>query len=1073
MFPSGRQLSQIRARRARRALLISAGTAVGATLTLLDTHAAKAGAVSLTGSDSIGSSSFNSSGNWSNGLAPSSANDYSVNNFNLRTPTDSGNTAYTFAGNSLTLLGGSGTLLVKGNSTDTVIVNNLTIGNATTGGIVLGSGNAFTFTLAGNGITLGAAGGTLNANLAAAGIIVSENITGNGPLTVTNGLTELLGSNSYGNTTISTNTTLQIGNGGAGASLSGTGSILDNGTLVFDSSGNLTQETNFGTMSASSGGNLTQNGAGTLVLNAANSYHGNTTVNSGTLSLAATGTNAAVSSSSALVLGGGTLSDSGVSTGNQTFSGLTVNSGGSAVTTASGIGHTLALGAISRNTGGTVDFTPFATTGSGSITTSTANANPSGGQPTILGGWAVYGTTAGTPTTWAVSGATGTNPITGLSSFNSSAALASGSDADAPAGTDTAGSAGTSLTINSLRFNGSSGPTTIAVGGNSSSSAFTIATGGILETSAVGNNAVAIASGGSGGTNTLTSGNTQDLIVNQYNTANNLTISLPITGSIAVTESGPGTLVLSSGSNSYSNGTIVNGGVVSVSADANLGTAPSTPTTNITLNGGTLQLNTLVETTFNGNRSVNLGAAGGTINIPNATTSGNLSLGTEVAPIYKGNIAGTGALTISGGGGTNTASAPYLLVLNDSGNTSYGGTTTVNNATVVPTAAGGSSANLLPAGTVLNIVNHGIFGLNGGTVSTQTLAGLTGDSTTQLTNIAGSGLATYTVNTAAGTSYAYDGVIAPETVLLRGGSAPIAIVKTGPGTQILTNGSNSLAGNVIVSAGTLLVNNGTTGSAAGTGNISVSPAVAGTANYSGARFGGNGTVTGTVTLASSTTATLGGIIVAGANDSTIGTLSSGNQTWGGGAAYEWKIANAGTSAAWGSGNSTSGSWDDVKMSGLSIASGGSNQPFTIALDSLSSPSGSGNFSWIIAQTTSAPTGLSGAAAPPGANLLTLTPTGSAATGSPSSYAVFALDTSGFGNGFSLNGGDTNNFSLEFISNGGNGENLVLDYNSAPEPGAGLLALAGGLPMLLARRRRAAPNGLRTICNSRTRIEDLP
>src|SRR5439155_9669231 len=102
--------------------------------------------------------------------------------------------------------------------------------------------------------------------------------------------------------------------------------------------------------------------------------------------------------------------------------------------------------------------------------------------------------------------------------------------------------------------------------------------GGILETSNVGNNAVTI-----GGTSNLTSGNGQDLVVLQNNTAGTMTISAPVSGSIAVTKAGAGTLVLS-GTNTFTGGLKLNAGTVSYSADANLGAASGA----ITFNGGTL-----------------------------------------------------------------------------------------------------------------------------------------------------------------------------------------------------------------------------------------------------------------------------------------------------------------------------------------------------------------------------------------------------------------------------------------------------------------------------------------------------
>ena len=265
--------------------------------------------------------------------------------------------------------------------------------------------------------------------------------------------------------------------------------------------------------------------------------------------------------------------------------------------------------------------------------------------------------------------------------------------------------------------------------------------------------------------------------------------------------------------------------------------------------------------------------------------------------------------------------------------------------------------------------------------------------------------------------------------------------------------SNTYAGTTTVSTGTLRINGGSLASGSA---VTVS---AGASNYAGGRLGGNGTVSGTVSLTGNATAKLGGVIAAGADDSTIGTLTTGNETWNGGSVYDWKIKTAGTNASFGTGNSATGSWDSLKMSGLSLSNAGaSNAPITISLDSLSpSPSGSGTYSWVIGNSTTAVSGFSSTYAGTayrGQNLLTHTLDG-ASSGTGVS-AAFALDTSGFGTGgFTLNSANSNNFSLEFISNGASGDYLVLDYNTAPEPGTAMLVLGGALPMLMRRRRRTA------------------
>jgi autotransporter-associated beta strand protein len=127
-----------------------------------------------------------------------------------------------------------------------------------------------------------------------------------GSLTKTgSGTLILAGNNTYtGATTISTGT-LQIGNGGATGSLSTSSAITVNGTLAFNRSDALTQGTHFSSAAITGTGSLVQNGTGTLTLNAANTYSGGTTLNTGTLVIgntAAAGTGTITQSSGSSLL---------------------------------------------------------------------------------------------------------------------------------------------------------------------------------------------------------------------------------------------------------------------------------------------------------------------------------------------------------------------------------------------------------------------------------------------------------------------------------------------------------------------------------------------------------------------------------------------------------------------------------------------------------------------------------------------------------------------------------------------------------------------------------------------------
>ena len=97
------------------------------------------------------------------------------------------------------------------------------------------------------------------------------------------GTQTLSGANTYTGTTTINAGTVVIGAGGTTGSLSTSSSITVNGTLAFNRSDNITQATHFSTAAIGGTGSIVQNGGGTLTLNAANTYSGGTTLNTGTL----------------------------------------------------------------------------------------------------------------------------------------------------------------------------------------------------------------------------------------------------------------------------------------------------------------------------------------------------------------------------------------------------------------------------------------------------------------------------------------------------------------------------------------------------------------------------------------------------------------------------------------------------------------------------------------------------------------------------------------------------------------------------------------------------------------------
>ncbi len=268
--------------------------------------------VSLSANDanSSSSTSFNGAGNWNNGAAPSSANDYVVNSYQLRTPQN--NSSYAFAGNSLTISGGSaGNLQIKQGTGYTVTVNNLYLDNA-----FVNQGDGSTTNYVAGNITLKTGGATLNnGNDATRGLWITAPIGGQGGLTLNTGGWYWLGNSDAfsGATALSSgtltllnayalqNSTLNITGGGlvfdssvgshafilGGLAGSANLALLDNaGTpnaVALTVGGNSASQTYSGVLSGS--GSLTKMGLGTLTLSGNSTLTGGLTINNGIVSL--------------------------------------------------------------------------------------------------------------------------------------------------------------------------------------------------------------------------------------------------------------------------------------------------------------------------------------------------------------------------------------------------------------------------------------------------------------------------------------------------------------------------------------------------------------------------------------------------------------------------------------------------------------------------------------------------------------------------------------------------------------------------------------------------------------------
>ena len=157
----------------------------------------------------------------------------------------------------------------------------LTLSNS--GAIVLSGTGARTLTLTGtdtSGDTLAAVLGDKGGQTA-----MTKNGTGTWILT---------GNNTNSGTVTILAGTLQVGNGGASGSV-GSGNIVDNGTLDFNTTSTLTNGTIIGT------GAVTVDGGGTIILPGNNNYSGATTINLGTLQIGNGGASGTLNNGASIV----------------------------------------------------------------------------------------------------------------------------------------------------------------------------------------------------------------------------------------------------------------------------------------------------------------------------------------------------------------------------------------------------------------------------------------------------------------------------------------------------------------------------------------------------------------------------------------------------------------------------------------------------------------------------------------------------------------------------------------------------------------------------------------------------
>jgi autotransporter-associated beta strand protein len=449
------------------------------------------------------------------------------------------------------------------------------------------------------------------------------------------------------------------------------------------------------------------------------------------------------------------------------------------------------------------------------------------------------------------------------------------------------------------------------------------------------------------------------------------------------------------------------------------GSSNSTNVSVLNMNGGTLQtlgFGTAVNS-GGGNGYAVINFNGGTIKAGNASNSSFLS-GLAAVNVCAGNgtidnngVNITIAQPLLAASGTGVASVPINPGAAGSGYIAppqvvfSGGTLT--NALAANTATGYATINpTTGAVTAIVITNPGSY-----TSTTGLTAALSGPT-------AGTAATLGTLTTLANAS---------------GG-----MTFQGSGTTTLT-GANSYSGGTMINAGTVLANSGdTTYGSMGSGLVTVS---------SGGTLGGTGQIRGSILVNGTITA---GIAAAGVAPGTlIANASGAATTFAGGATYDVKIDSNAANGVAGT------NWDELVLGGLNVTAA-SGSPFNVTLNSLTSANAAGAVSgltssnWVVATTTSAPTGLTLSGT--GTTILAVSGTGTGApTVTTGDSGIFALTTTGFDSANNIIPGGSY-FALELINTTGTDYSLEV-YTSAPEPGSALLVCAGAAGMLLGRRRR--------------------
>lgn len=654
---------------------------------------------------------------------------------------------------------------------------------ANAGGVAINAGTlAITSGFSTNRVfTLGNTASTLLINPAQT-LTITSAIGGTGALNKSGtGTLTLSGANTYsGGSIINSGTLIISTNGNLGAAA---GAVTINAATL-DIAGTFTSTRNFTLGSATSTvqvdptftltangifsgpGTLNKTGTGTLVLGGVNTYTGATNISAGTLRNGIA--NVILDSSAVTVASGATydLNSFSETVGSLAGAGTVTSSAAGALTLTAGGDNTSTLfSGILQNGSGTIAFTK---SGTGTLTLS--GANTYSGLTTVSGGILLIQNSTALGTT--VGGTT----------------VSSGATLELQSGIAVGGEL---LTLNGAGVS-SFGALRNLSGNNSFAGAITLASASTIYSDA--------------GTLTLTGGIVNGGFAATFGGAGNISQSNVISGTGALVKNDAGTLTLS-GASTFLGGSTINGGTVVVTSDASLGSALGA----LTLNAGTLE----VATGFSTIRLFTIGNASSTFQVDAGQTFTVNSV-----------ISGSGTLNKTGAG---------TMVL--SGVNLFSGGTNVIGGT-------------LQLSAVNRLLTTGGLTISGGTFDLQTFGQTTAAVTLSSGTITGNGAGTLT-----GSSYTLQS--GTVSAILAGSGT---VTKNTAGTVILS-GSNTFTGSTTISAGLLQVNTnnalGTTASGTTVANgaalklnaVNYSTAEPLTLNGTGISNGGALTNTGTSTFA--------------------------------------------------------------------------------------------------------------------------------------------------------------------------------------------------------------------------------